>query len=233
MQAHKINILSPRPVDDALVSAAAAEGIQLDIIPFIDTEPVQTVEVQQEIEIAAVELATVVFTSMNAVESVTAMLDGHVPEWEIYCMGHKTKELVANYFGEEAIAGTADSASELADEIIESGYAEEIIFFCGNQRRAELPAKLARHHIAVNEVVVYQTITLPRRLEKEYDGVLFFSPSAAESFFTKNKLPQKTIVFVIGNTTKETAGKYCSNQIIISALPGKDSMVEQAIEYFS
>jgi uroporphyrinogen-III synthase len=76
MQAHKINILSTRPVDGSLVSAAAAAGIQLDIIPFIDTEPVQTVEVQQEIEIAAVELATVVFTSMNAVESVTEMLDG-------------------------------------------------------------------------------------------------------------------------------------------------------------
>jgi uroporphyrinogen-III synthase len=81
--------------------------------------------------------------------------------------------------------------------------------------------------------VVYQTIILPRKLEKEYDAVLFFSPSAAESFFTKNKLPQKTIVFAIGNTTKETVGSYCSNQIIVSVLPGKDSMVEQAIEYFS
>lgn len=233
MQELKINILCTRPVHNSLASAAAAAGIQLDILPFIDTEPLHTIEVQQEIETAAVELATVVFTSMNAVESVTEMLDGHVPEWEIYCMGQKTKELVANYFGNEAIAGTGDSASELADEIIENGFTEEVIFFCGNQRREELPSKLSRHNIAVTEVVVYQTIALPQKLEKEYDGVLFFSPSAAESFFTKNKLPQKTIVFAIGNTTRETVSSLCSNQIIVSVLPGKDNLVEQAIEYFA
>lgn len=217
----------------ALVEDARLKGIQLDILSFIDTEPIQTIEVQQEIELAAVEMATVVFTSMNAVESVIPMLDGHIPEWSIYCMGHKTKELITDYFGTDAISGTADSASELADEIIENNNTDEVIFFCGNQRREELPAKLDQHAIAVTEVVVYQTIHLPQKISKEYNGILFFSPSAVESFFTKNTLPANTIVFAIGHTTKETIRRYCSNQIIVSVLPGKDNMVEQAIDYFS
>ena len=233
MQELKINILCTRPVDPALVEEAGLKGIQLDILSFIDTEPIQTIEVQQEIELAAVEIATVVFTSMNAVESVTAMLDGHVPEWSIYCMGHKTKELIGNYFGTDAIAGTADNASELADEIIENNNTDEVFFFCGNQRREELPAKLEQQGIAVTEVVVYQTIPLPQKISKEYNGILFFSPSAVESFFIKNSLPANTIVFAIGSTTKETISRYCSNQIIVSVMPGKDNMVEQAIGYFS
>ena len=232
MQEHEINILCTRPVDKTLVEEARSKGIQLDVLSFIDTDPIQTTEVQQKIGLAALEPATVVFTSMNAVESVRDMLDGHVPEWSIYCMGHKTKELIETYFGTGAISGTADNASELAEKIIGSNNTDEVIFFCGNRRREELPAKLKHHDITVKEVIVYQTTALPHKIEKEYGGVLFFSPSAAESFFTKNILPAHTIVFAIGSTTKETISRYCNNRIIVSVLPGKDNMVEQALNYF-
>ncbi len=233
MQDHKKNILSTRPVDGLLVTQAITRNIHLEVIPFIETEPLQSIEVQQEIELAATEFATVVFTSMNAVESVTHMLDGEVPQWRIYCMGHKTKQLVDAYFGEQAVAGTADSALRLADEIIENEDAEEVIFFCGDHRRDELPAKLDSHGIAVNEVTVYQTILTTRKVEKDYDAILFFSPSAVESYFIKNKPASNTVMFAIGNTTRQTIEKYCSNRIIVSALPGKDKLVEQAMEYLS
>lgn len=232
MQEYKTYILCTRPVDTSLVEKAQAKNIGLDMLSFIETEPIYTIEVQQEIELAAVELATVVFTSMNAVESVTAMLDGHVPEWKIYCMGHKTKELVEAYFSAEAIAGTGGSASELADEIIANSEVEEVIFFCGNQRRDELPNKLEKRGISVNEVVVYHTIPVSNKIGRDYQGILFFSPSAVESFFLKNKLNDPCILFAIGSTTKEAIQKYCSNKIVVSVLPGKDSLVEQAIEYF-
>ncbi len=233
MPEHSIHILCTRPVDHSLVEEAKQRGIALDVLSFIETEPIRDIEVQQEIEWASVEQATVVFTSMNAVESVTEMLEGFVPEWSIYCMGHKTKQLVTTYFGAGSISATADNAVELADRIIETEEPEEVIFFCGNQRRDELPRKLREQNISVNEIVVYQTIAIEHTIEKKYDAVLFFSPSAVESFFKKNKLTDKTIVFAIGNTTSETVQKYCSNRIIISRSPGKDELVEQALEYFS
>ena len=228
-----IHILSTRPVDELKIEEAKTKGIALDVLSFIETEAIQTIEIQQEIEWASVQESSVVFTSMNAVEAVTEMLDGHIPEWRIYCMGYKTKQLITDYFGEDAIAGTADNAAELADEIIENEEPEEVIFFCGNQRRDELPGKLHQHQIDVNEIVVYETIAVEHTVDKVYDAVLFFSPSAAESFFKKNKLNAKTIVFAIGNTTAQTVSRFCSNKVIISKLPGKDELVEQALAYFS
>ena len=233
MPEQSIHILCTRPVDQSLVDEAKQRSIALDVLSFIETEPIRDIEVQQEIEWASVEQATVVFTSMNAVESVTEMLEGFVPEWSIYCMGHKTKQLVTAYFGAGSISATADNAADLADRIIETEEPEEVIFFCGNQRRDELPRKLREQNISVNEIVVYQTIAIEHTIEKKYNAVLFFSPSAVESFFKKNKLTDKTIVFAIGNTTSETVQKYCSNRIIISRSPGKDELVEQALEYFS
>jgi len=110
------SILSTRPVSKTLVAEAAESGIQLNAIAFIDTEPIQDIDVQQEVEQTALQYATVVFTSMNAVESVITMLDEQVPEWNIYCMGNTTAELITNYFGENAIAGTAGSAADLAHD---------------------------------------------------------------------------------------------------------------------
>ena len=232
MPEQRKNILSTRPVSDEMIAVALAKNIEIDILSFIETTPIETIEVQQEIELAANQITTVVFTSMNAVEAVTGMLDGFVPEWNIYCMGYATKELVKNYFGENAIEGTADNATELAEEIIENDESDEVIFFCGNRRRDELPARLQKHHININEIIVYQTKNNQHKIDKVYDAVLFFSPSAVESFFLANKLPGNTIVFAIGETTKETVGRYCSNKIVVSKLPGKDQLVEQAIDYF-
>lgn len=222
-------ILSTRPVSESLTATAFENNIGLDALSFIETEAIESVEVQQEIEQAATQLATVVFTSMNAVVAVCSMLDEQVPEWRIYCIGHRTQELVILYFGETAVAGTADNAAELADQIIEDE-AEEVFFFCGNKRRDEFPLKLQEHHILVNEVVVYHTKHLPQKIEKKYDAVLFFSPSAVESFFSLNQLPDTSVVYVIGNTTRNEAARYCSNRIIVSNAPAKDALVLRAIE---
>lgn len=232
MPENRIQILSTRPVDETLIRQAASKGIQLDVLSFIETHPIQDIEVQQEIEWAGTEEAVVVFTSMNAAAAVTEMLDGHIPEWRMYCMGHATQKLVAEYFGENAIYGTADNASELADVLMENEEPDEVIFFCGNQRRDELPKKLRSQQINVSEIIVYETIAIHHKLKKTYDGILFFSPSAVESFFSNNTLAGPTIVFAIGKTTQKTIKGFCKNKIVVSEAPGKDTLVEQAIEYF-
>ncbi|HEX7904969.1 MAG TPA: uroporphyrinogen-III synthase [Chitinophagaceae bacterium] len=233
MQDNTIHILSTRPLNDSLVAEAKAEGVIIDQLSFIETEPIQTIEVQQEIEQALLLSATVVFTSMNAVEAVAAWQDGLQPEWSIYCMGNTTRQLVKEYFGEESIVGTASSAAELAELMIEEDQPEEVLFFCGDQRRDELPAILRNNNIDVNEIVVYQTIPVYHTIEKKYAGILFFSPSAVTSFFKKNKLTGQTILFAIGNTTATEIKKYSSNKIIISDEPGKENMVRQVMEFFS
>lgn len=233
MQVNNISILSTRPVKAELVAEAAQAGIQLKVIPLIDTEPIVDIDVQQEVEQTALQYATVVFTSMNAVESVITMLDEHVPEWSIYCMGNTTAELIKNYFGEQAIVGTGNNAEELAEEIIEASETEEVVFFCGDQRRDELPRKLNEADISVNEVVVYRTIPLHKKIEKNYQAILFFSPSAVDSYFKLNKPAPDTVLFAIGTTTTAAIKKYSPNKIITAHSPGKEELVKKAIKYFS
>jgi uroporphyrinogen-III synthase len=232
MQDYKATILSTRTIDSFLIKKAREKNIRMDALSFIETEPVHSIEIQQEIELAATEYATVIFTSASAVDAVTSMLTGQIPEWRIYCLSHRTRELVTEYFGEDKIEGIADSASELADLVIEHDDAEDVIFFCGNRRRDELPRKLTTHGILVNEIVVYETHAIPRKVETNYDAVLFFSPSAAESFFSMNSLTDTCIAFAIGTATKQTIQKFCKNQILSATEPGKDVLAVQAIRYF-
>ena len=85
----------------------------------------------------------------------------------------------------------------------------------------------------MREITVYQTILSPVKLEKEYDAVLFFSPSAAASFFSKNSLPAKTVLFVIGNTTAESIRSHSANKIITADEPDKTKLISRAIRFFT
>lgn len=229
---NKIEILCTRPVDESIIDVCAANNISVEVISFIDTTPIETVEVQQEIENALLLSTAVVFTSMNAVEAVAEFLFDAQPGWRIYCMGNTTQQLVKKYFGEDCIAGTAIDAAALADVII-SADEEEVIFFCGDIRRDELPKALESNNINVQEIVVYETIAVPHKIEKDYHGILFFSPSAVESFFSANKAAAQTVFFSIGNTTAAAIKKYSDNKIITGDEPGKNALIEKVLEYFT
>lgn len=231
MQENSIHILCTRPLSESLLEEVRQQDILIDTLSFIETEPILSIEVQQEIEQAFVRMAAVVFTSMNAVEAVANYMD-EKPDWRIYCIGTATQKLVKEYFGEAAIAGTASEATELAELIVEDEPGEEIIFFCGDQRREELPSILESNGLELTEIVVYQTIAVPHKINKAYNGILFFSPSAVDSFFTGNKVNGSTLLFAIGNTTARTIKKYSANKVIVSDEPGKENLVEKMIEYF-
>ena len=232
MLQNKITILSTRPLAAAIIEDAAMQGVVIDVQSFIETEAIQSVEVQQEIEQALLQSAAVVFTSMNAVEAVAAYADEEKPDWTIYCMGQTTQQLVKKYFGEESIAGTGDNATDLAELVAEEVYTNEVIFFCGDQRRDELPQILRSNDLEVTEIVVYHTIATPHTINRQYNGILFFSPSAVDSFFSVNKATKPTMLFAIGSTTATAIKKHTDAGIITADKPGKDSLVDKAINYF-
>jgi len=232
MQQNKITILSTRPLSQTLINEAAAQGVEIDVQSFIETAVIQSEEVQQKVEQALLQSAVVVFTSMNAVEAVAAYRNAAVPNWRIYCMGQTTHDLVKKYFGETSIEAIADNASELAQLLVDAAHASEVIFFCGDQRRDELPDILRSNNIAVIEILVYHTIATPHVINKQYDAVLFYSPSAVASFFSANKPGQQTVLFAIGNTTAGAIKKHTANNIITGDKPGRENLAEKAISYF-
>lgn len=223
-------ILSTRPLDETLISEAAQKNVQIDCISFIETEAIKDEAVAASITNYSSKNIIAVFTSMNAVEEVQDDLSTK-PEWKIYCIGYATQQLIKRFFGEESIKATADDASGLADVIIHNKE-QQVVFFCGDQRREELPNKLIEHQIALEEVVVYKTNSTQQKTDQDYDGILFYSPSAVHSFFSVNKPLAETIFFAIGKTTAEAIRQYSSNQLIIANKPSKDALVHQAINYF-
>jgi uroporphyrinogen-III synthase len=230
--ANKITILSTRPLETALLEAAKAKDVQIDIISFIDTSPATTTGIKDEIGKIIKQPIAVVFTSMNAVNTVAAYINGNKPDWNIYCIGNTTRQLAAKYFGEQSIHTVGNNASELADKMISDKQIKQVVFFCGDQRREELPGKLRQNGIAVQEVIVYHTISTPHKVDKVYDGILFFSPSAVQSFFFANAVPASTILFAIGQTTADAIKSFTDNLIIESERPGKDELVKKMFQFF-
>ena len=227
-----INILSTRPLNAELLQEAAAKNVWIECLPFIETTVSINQEKKERIKALAENENTIVFTSMNAAEAIIESLDGVKPTWDIYCMGGTTKTIIKNYFGTDSIKGTGKDALSLAENMIGNG-TKGAVFFCGNIRRDELPQLLKEHKIDLEEMIVYETIVNPQQATQPYDAVLFFSPSAVDSFFSVNKVTDNTILFSIGNTTAKAISNYSSNTIVKADTPEKNNLVKKAIGYFT
>jgi len=177
-----------------------------------------------------------VFTSSNAVTAAKKYLDDYVnhlpPQWKIFCLSGKTKESLIEseaLFG--TIEATALSAAELAQQVIEHGV-KELLFFCGNRRREELPTILQTAGVKVHEVMVYEVEETPVVANGDFDGVLFFSPSAVQSFFNVNQLKENVVCFAIGQTTAASLQLFTTNKLCVSKEPTQEALVKEVINYF-
>ena len=227
MEEIKWHILSTRPIDSALIEEARVQNIAIECISFIETESVQNDELIFQISELSKKRITAVFTSMNAVEAIHPFLINNA-NWQVYCIGHATKKLVAEHLSGASIIGVGNDALSLADTVA-ADKPELVYFFCGDQRRDELPNKLKSHGIRVEEIVVYKTMAREKKITTDYDGILFFSPSAVHSFFNGNTIGRNVLLFAIGNTTSNAIKKFSQNEIIIADQPGKDQLVRKMI----
>lgn len=232
MPVNKIHILSTKIIGSALASLAERKNIFIDEIPLIEIENIISPDLQKRIAELSGQNITAIFTSVNSVNAVSKFLS-EKPLWKIFCIGYKTKEKVADVFGDKNIIGTADNGEQLAEKIIKLPFRKEIFFFSGNQRSEVLPEKLKSKKIALEELVVYNTIEKPQNISKRYDGILFFSPSAARSFFAANTLLNAPQLFAIGTTTAKEIYTFTNLPVIISPYPDKEKLVDLVINHFN
>lgn len=237
MENKRINILCTRPVDKSLVDDAVRKGFNVNTLEFIKTVAIKNHSLQQQVQLLGSKPCIAVFTSMNAVDSVIDLLQGIKPSWKIFCMGNTTRQLVVKYFGIDSLVATAVNATDLANTIVDYRQSivdnSECIFFCGDQRRDELPDVLKANHIAITEITVYKTNEISQVINKHYDAILFFSPSAVHSYFKNNQAQSSTIIYAIGGTTANAARSYCDNKIVISETPSKDDLFRLCIKKFT
>jgi uroporphyrinogen-III synthase len=216
-----IFLLSTQTVSASLQDEAAQQGIQLDAVPFIRTELLESGELPAAPGIA-------VFTSQHAVEALPAI----GPGWKVYSQEGATRRAMESRWGTGIVAGTAASGEELAGKIIESNPAGRVVFYCGDLRRQELPALLRQAGFAVEERIVYRTVLTPQRVERDYAGIAFFSPSGVESFFSANSISGATVFFAIGRTTAAAVGARTGRDAIVASKPDKEVLIHEMITHF-
>ncbi|SKB52650.1 uroporphyrinogen-III synthase [Salegentibacter holothuriorum] len=169
------------------------------------------------------KIENVIFTSKNSVNAVL----GKTEFKNCFCVGEKTAELLSdNGFH---IQEVADYGKDLAQIITKKYASETFTFFCGNKRMDEIPKTLQQENINFQEIEVYKTSLNPQGFSQEFDGILFFSPSAVQSFTAKNKLTGIT-AYCIGNTTALEAQKH-TNNIIIATKPTIENVIVQVVKY--
>lgn len=227
MSASIAYVLSTRPLSGDLIREAADKRITIDVVPFIDTARISDATLNKRLEELAKQPLTAIFTSSNAVMAIELAAR---PNWEIFCLSGATSRAVIEKFGEATIAATADSAKDLADAVISCLPLNECWFFCGDKRREELPESLKTAGWKVHEVVVYQTILTPQRIEKNYNAIAFFSASAVESFFSMNTIGPQTKLFAIGKTTAAAIYSKCPNPVTISKQPDEKILIRTLIK---
>ena len=171
-----------------------------------------------------------IFSSQNAVESIlkNSNLD-LLRSQKCFCVGQKTKTtLELNGF---RVIESADYASELASTICNQYNEESFVFFSGNLRREILLDSLTLAKVRFEEIEVYETILTPQGIKSKPDGILFFSPSAVESYLQANTITDETC-FCIGKTTAEPIEKITTNCITANQ-PSIENVIIQCIKYYN
>ncbi|MFT5753305.1 MAG: uroporphyrinogen-III synthase [Flavobacterium sp.] len=171
----------------------------------------------------------VIFTSKNAVKSVLKNpISNQVKDRKIFCVGQKTKHFLEkqNFIIQE----NADYASDLGLLIKEKYKNHSFTFFSGNRRRNTLPDLLNENSIKWNEAVVYETTLNPKKTTENINGILFFSPSAIESYLIENKIENQTC-FCIGTTTAIALENKTKN-IQIASQPLVENVLDEVIKYY-
>ena len=213
-------ILSTKKLSKALKKKFSDAKIELVEKNFIQTKSVSFKTPQLN--------NYLVFTSKKAVKSVLKSEVTNVHSISCLCVGSKTKNfLEKNGF---KVIENANYAEDLI-QIIDAKYkSNSFTFFCGNIRKNTIPNYLQENKIAYNEFVVYETKLKPHKIKKEYDGILFFSPSGVKSFLENNSLDNKTC-FCIGTTTAKALENKTEN-IVIAAQPTVENVITEVIKYY-
>jgi uroporphyrinogen-III synthase len=146
-------------------------------------------------------------------------------------MAGRTAEAVKELFPSLTVKGTGNAARELAGRIIADGV-NDVVFFSGNLRRDDLPDQLRQHGVSVREFEIYKTHHKAVKADGDFAGVIFFSPSAADSFFSLNQLNDSAVCFAIGETTANALKKYTSNRIMVASIPRQENVISMVIDHF-
>lgn len=218
---NKISILSTRKLLSNQKQLLLNAGFKLEEVDFIQIQLLPfTVDSVNDF---------LIFTSQNAVKSVVQNERfSFLKSKKCFCVGIKTKRLLEQNGFE--VVRYFEYAEELAAYLLLHFSNTSFTFFTGNLRRDTLPEAFEKGKIIYKEIEVYHTKLSPQKRNHQTNGILFFSPSAIESYLQNNNLINE-MCFCIGTTTAEPLVNKTKN-IQIAVEPTVESVIEAVIDYY-
>jgi uroporphyrinogen-III synthase len=197
-------------------------GFSLEEYPFIKTIPIEIKESKVN--------EYLIFTSQNAVKYVlnNNYLKQQFDGKKCFCVGEKTKSILEKN-GLEVIK-TSHNSAELALFISKNYKNSHFSFFCGTQRRVEIEAVLKKAKITLHIHEMYNTLSNSKSIKTQFDGILFFSPSAVKSYFKSNDWNSDSHGFCIGTSTAEILKKY-TKKYSIAKSPSESQLLLSILNY--
>ena len=201
-----MRLLATKKLSLSLKDRLIQHGFSVVEQPFIQIEPLA-------INIDSTK-DHLIFTRQNAVKiafsnaHIRPLLEGK----KYYCVGEKTKSILEE--NGQKVLKTAQNSAKLVYFLKKTLKNERFSFFCGKLRRPEIEDFFQDNQISYDIFEIYNTTLTPKALDTNFNGILFFSPSAVSSFFKANSWKPQTQGFCIGKTTASALKKFTPNYSI-------------------
>ena len=222
------HIVSTKKLTVDQIHQLELKGIKVTHVDFIK----RTIQIPSELSTSLI-VKTILITSKTGVKAfneIVKKLKLNISDYNIYCIELATQQEALKY--NLKVKGVAKDARLLADEILKDNSIQTVTFICSNIRRDELPEKLRASGIKVNEVIGYHTELTPEKINEDYSGVFFYSPSTIDSFLIANEF-NKAVAFCIGKTTAKYAKQSGFKKIEVAEATSVAELIKTAILYYS
>jgi uroporphyrinogen-III synthase len=225
-----INIISTRKIAQHLKQLAFDKGVKILDYSFLEYEYLQSKKI---IDCLSSNDSPLVFTSQHAVISISLLLKKHGVELknnQCYTIeGSTTHSAMQEGF---TILGKAKNSESLAYQIVEQKN-NKVLFCCSNIKLNHLCKILSENKITLNELEIYQKKIVPIKIDFDYHGVMFFSPSQVDGFLRMNTIQKNIPAFCIGNTTADYLKSKEHLVCIVSEKQTISDVVENVMRCFS
>lgn len=220
-----VRVLSTKQLREETLRLVPHTGIVVKSLPFI------RIDIPEHIILPEAQQVDAIITSANAVTALNSIREKLPVFNTIYCISGQTEALVRKYLSAADIVARP-YASELVAILEKGAFTYPLWFFKGDKALPTIPDGLKKAGIDFTAIEVYQNTATPQVLQEDFEAILFFSPSAVESFLKNNFIPDNTITFAIGKTTAK-ALKPFAKQIIISEDTTEVAVVKAVVKYFN
>ena len=234
-----IRILSTRALGEHVVQQFRKNGWYLEMVPMIETKGILDPALAETF-IYAISIEDspfmLVLTSLNGVKWLKKGLAeaGHFlpPGITALCVGKKSAAKAAEQLKAVPLLIAPDGKSLL--ELIKIHIPREtrLIYACAKSRLDTLPEGLKNEGYQCLEFPVYETMPAPKMVAGDFNFILFFSPSAVESYFSLNAWPPGAQGVCIGDTTANALRHHGVNDILVPSSPDENEMVDVIRHFF-